>query len=365
VHSLANNFAKQAMAANGTRGMPSSGASNQLQSLLPIRQSIEHSAANPTTMLDHQTSSFQTLLAFYANNTYRKLTIWFGMWASHHLGFGPWVLHPLGSLIRNYKLLSRPRPRWNNPARSRPIVPIVQCPKCGYWLTSAWDYSLHVPYNEFVIYYRDGENYYVVPDDTDVEDERDTACWKLQWLLTEVEGYRENHRDGLRYLPAFLSDRLATLAQIHSKEREAYYPVVCSACKLWVTDPCCARLHKTCPAVCWQAKFALGRPPRLRDHSSLNCHVLGLTTLTFDLRPIVYWRHAFAQLIQHKYTIVYHALSLHALAEIGPLPLVHLHILGFLVNPFSNHVYLTKSAAHRKLLALQRIVSMVQYSRHF
>ena len=160
-------------------------------------------------------------------------------------------------------------------------------------------------------------------------------------------------------------ERLATYAQIHSKEREAYYPVVCAACKLWVLDPGCAKLHKTCPAVCWQAKYTLGRPPRLRDHSSLNGHVLGLTTLTSDLRPIVFWRHAFAQLFQHKYTIVYHTICLHKLARVGSLPHVHLQILSFLVSPFGSHVYLTRRAAQRKLLALQQICSIVQYLQHF
>ena len=316
------------------------------------------------------TNAFQTFLAFCANSTYRDLGHWLLEWKSHHpeqqhwvqfmifadsSGYHQdqrrWVPWTFFADRRGYSVHTRPKPSWNNTKVTSPSAPIVQCPRCGLWLASAWEYSLHVPNEELPFFVHD--------DDTDDTYDDGSVCWKIQWLA-DWEGWEQH-----AYMPTFITSRLATGLQVQCKERESYYPVVCAHCKMWVQDPGSATLHKDCPAVCWQARHAFWRRPSLSDSCHRNRHALGLSTLVPDLGALVYWRHAISQIFQHKFTIVYHSHCLHELHPITGLPHVHLVVLAFLASPFGSHVFWTASTVQRKLAALRQIFTVLQYVKHF
>ena len=336
-----------------------------------------HSTASPGSGWDEPLSnSFQTLLAFCANNTYSSLWHWFLQWRWHHgiyISHAFWhydsegwdfisAIHDVDHWVpwkvftdnREYPHRTRSWPTWDE-TRYNDSTPIVQCPKCGLWLASAWEYSLHVPNEELPFFVHD--------EDEDDNYDSGSICWKVQSLANWI--YEDEPRWAPKFMPSFLTSRIATGSQVIYKQREPYYPVICAVCKVWVQDPGCALLHKACPAVCWQARHAFWRRPRLSDSSHRNRHCLGLTTLVPDLRPLVYWRHAVTQVLQHRFSILYHSHCLHRLHPFTCLPHIHIAVLSFLVRPFRNHVYLTEDSVQRKLEALRQILSVVQYLKHF
>ena len=338
----------------------------------------EHSFASPGTgRTEPLSNSFQTFLAFCANNTFRSLWHWFLQWRWNHWIYTSsshwhyesdhweyirasydslhWVPWKVFAANREYPERTRPLPTWEDTVY-RDSIPIVQCPKCGLWLASAWEYSLHAPNEELPFFVHD--------NDADDSYDDGSICWKIQSLANWI--YREEPRWPIgAYMPAFVTARLATRTQIAYKESEPYYPVVCAVCKVWVQDPGCAVLHKACPAVCWKARHTFWRRPSLSDSSHRNRHCLGLTTLTPNLRPLVFWRHAMTQIFQHKYTIVYHSHCLHKLHPVTRISHVHIAVLAFLVCPFGKHICLSDTLVQRKLAALRQILTVVQYLKHF
>jgi hypothetical protein len=330
----------------------------------PVHYGEHFSAVPRTGSTEPLTNSFQTLLAFCANNTYMDLWRWFTQWRWHHwasYSSSPWDYNsdhwaPWKVFTDNRESPQRTRPWavWSN-AEYTHSIPIVQCPKCGLWLASAWEYSLHVPNEELPFFVHD--------DDADDSYDDGSICWKIRSLANWI--YKEETRWAPSYVPTFLTARLATGLQILCKEREPYYPVVCAVCKVWVQDPGSAKLHKACPAVCWQARHTFWRRPRLSDSCHRNRHALGLTTLYPNLRTLVYWRHAVTQIFQHKFSIVYHSHCLHNLHPVTCLPHIHLVALSYLVSPFGSHVFWTADTVQHKLIALRQILSVVQYLKHF
>ena len=123
----------------------------------------EYSTAVPGTgNTEPLTNSFQTLLAYCANNTYRDLWHWFMQWRWNHGVYSSssywhydsehWAPWKVFTDNRESPQRTRPWPTWDN-TDYNDFIPVIQCPKCGLWLASAWEYSLHVP-NEELPFFR-------------------------------------------------------------------------------------------------------------------------------------------------------------------------------------------------------------------
>ena len=295
--------------------------------------------------------SFQTLLAFHANTSYDTLKQWLRLWSAHHPTEEHW--DSLQALLNNSRMAVRRRelPDWRNRAQ-RSSQPIIRCHKCGLWLTSAWEYTLHVPKAEIPIWAFEDDNFYDY-----------SICWQLRWMTDSLQW------DQPPRIPRFLTNRLATTQQIQDKVNEPYNPVVCSHCKVWVQDPGAALLHKTCSAVCWQARHQHWLRPQLSDQSYWNRHALGLTTLLPRLRALVRWRHAFSLLMQYRYTQLFHAHSLHRLPVLLQHQYFRSKILHFLVKPLPRHledlVWADEQSLERKLVAHRGLLEHFPYLRHF
>ncbi len=219
-------------------------------------------------------------------------------------------------------------------------------------------FSLHVPNLELPSFYNEDEQHI-----------EDSVCWKLSMLC-----WRLLTREQARRVPRFLLTALASREQILAKENEPFNPVVCSYCKVWLLDPGCAVLHKQCDLVCWRARHPFWNKPRLTDFSNRNYHVLGLANAELRLRPVIYWRHAIMQILQHKFTILLYTVALH---ECGCDPLlnpnaakalslehVRIRILQFIVSPFGKHSPPPRHIADRKLSAMARLCDTITYVKH-
>ena len=298
------------------------------------------------------TPSFQTLLAFRANPSYGWLRWWLNCWKEHHAQAHHWA--PISLFANNQATFYRRRglPYWNNRPQLETVA-IVKCPNCGLWLRTAWDYTLHVPKEAFPAWvYEDFDDW-----------ENNSICWQLDWLLHEQWWEIPNR------IPRFAIEGLATSAEIEAKLREPFYPVICAYCKVWVQDAGCALLHKTCPAVCYEARHKYWQRPELTDPSYMNKHALGITTLEPRLRPLVFWRHAFVQLMQHRYEQLFHARSLFQVPVLADHRHLFEAVLDFLScpfqGPFSHEVLFDKVALSRKLRSHQTLLKYFPYLRHF
>ena len=123
--------------------------------------------------------------------------------------------------------------------------------------------------------------------------------------------------------------------------------------------------HKECAAICWQARHALWRRTTLTEYPWRNQHVVGLTTLTRSLKPLVLWRHAIAQTLLHRMYLYHYMILLHDLPSPGNHPGLVLTILPYLVSPFQRHFYITKATVVRKMRALQNLCCRVFFVRHY
>ena len=294
------------------------------------------------------TPHFQTFLAFVANNNYAELREWFNHWEWHHwdeVHWVPWETKYIMPWL--YYNMRRPKPTPAMSQSTRSSLTLVQCPKCHVWLTSPWEFSLHVPKETHPVSYdRFGNR-----DDGSI-------CWKMQWLYAELWWKRSEH------LPRFIAVGLASVTQIRQKELEPYNPVVCAHCKVWVMDLGSAVIHKECAAICWQARHSLWRRPVLTEYPWRNQHVVGMTTLIRSLKPLVFWRHAIAQTLLHRLYLYHYMILLHDLPPSIKHPDLFLSVLAFLIAPFQRHVYLTKATLIKKRGALQSICYGIDFVRH-
>ncbi len=100
------------------------------------------------------------------------------------------------------------------------------------------------------------------------------------------------------------------------------------------------------------------------DVSYRNRHVLGMITFDRRLKPLVYWRYAFMQAIQHKFTILVYLRELTRMKDLSGLPDVLLLVLTFLVRPFQQHKLLRHDIVLAKIKALKRVTTAFWFVKH-